>query len=193
LYDLSLMTVPEMFFIGPRRRELSATLTGLVVEIGAGTGLSLRHYPSSTRVIATEFDPVSLPRLAMRARMAPATVLVSCADAQALPFPDATFDGLACHLALCTIRNPRAALAEVRRVLKPGAPARFLEHVRGESRLQAKVQDSLAPAWTKLAAGCRLNQDTEALIEASGLRIEKVIRKGGLLLPMRLVWATAPL
>jgi ubiquinone/menaquinone biosynthesis C-methylase UbiE len=178
-----------MLFIGPRRRKLIASLEGLVLEIGAGTGLSLRYYSAGARVVATEFDTASLPRLSSRAKSAGARVVVVAADAMRLPFPDATFDGLVCNLALCTIPDPHEALAEVRRVLKPGAPARFLEHVRAGNRVQAKLQDVLAPVWSNLAGGCRLNQDTEQVIREAGLKVEQVEHRRGLLLPMKLVWA----
>ncbi|MDQ3706144.1 MAG: class I SAM-dependent methyltransferase [Chloroflexota bacterium] len=189
LYDLALQGPPEMFFIGPRRRKLIASLDGLVLEIGAGTGLSLRYYSPAARVVATEFDTASLPRLSSRARSARAGVVVAAADAMRLPFPDATFDALVCNLALCTIPDPHRALAEARRVLKPGAPARFLEHVRAGNRVQARVQDALAPAWSNFVGGCRLNQDTEQVIREAGLRVERVENRRGLLLPMKLVWA----
>lgn len=189
LYDLALQGPPEMFFIGPRRRKLIASLDGLVLEIGAGTGLSLRYYSHATRVVATEFDPANLPRLSSRAESARAEVVVAAADAMRLPFPDATFDGLVCNLALCTIPDPHQALAEARRVLKPGTPARFLEHVRAGNRVQAKVQDALAPVWSSFAGGCRLNQDTEKVIRDAGLEVERVENRRGLLLPMKLVWA----
>ena len=106
-----------------------------------------------------------------------------------LPFEDGVFDGLVCNLALCTIPDPAQALREVERVLKPGAPARFLEHVRSEGRLVGRAQDALAPMWARMADGCRLNQDTEAIIRRSGLRVEQVEVRGGLILPMKLIWA----
>lgn len=190
-YDLALQGIPEMFFIGPRRRKLIAPLQGLVLEIGAGTGLSLRYYSPSAHVVATEPDSASLTRLVDKARKVRARVSVARADAMSLPFPDATFDALVCNLALCTIPDPTRALKEAQRVLKPGAPVRFLEHVRAERRWQAGVQDKLAHLWSKVADGCRLNQDTESLIRASGLRVERVEKKRGLLLPMKLIWANS--
>jgi ubiquinone/menaquinone biosynthesis C-methylase UbiE len=192
LYDLALQGPPEMFFIGPRRRKLIDSLDGLILEIGAGTGLSLRYYSQSARVVATEFDTASLVRLRNRVKSAKATVVVAAADAMHLPFPDATFDALVCNLALCTIPDPQRALAEAHRVLKPGAPARFLEHVRGRNPIQAKVQDALAPMWSNFAGGCRLNQDTVTLIHHAGLKIAHIERRRGLLLPMVLVWAYSP-
>ena len=188
LYDLLLQGVPETFFIGPRRRVLIAPLRGLVLEIGAGTGLSLRYYHPSAQVVATEPDPASIKRLAGKIAKSKALVMAVRADAMELPFPGATFDGLVCNLALCTIPNPALALSEAVRVLKPGAPLRFLEHVRADHALQGRVQDAIAPAWKHIAGGCRLNQDTESLIKASGLRIERVEKLRGLILPMRLIW-----
>ena len=189
LYDLTVQGPPELLFIGPRRRKLIAPLRGLVLEIGAGTGLSLRYYEADTSVVATEFDTASLPRLSQRARSTRARVVVAAADAMHLPFPDSTFDGLVCNLALCTIPNPYKALSEAQRVLRPGAPARFLEHVRAGNKVQARVQDFLAPVWSKVAGGCRLNQDTEKVIRESGMQVERVENERGLLLPMKLVWA----
>ena len=189
LYDLALQGVPETFFLGPRRRKLIAPMRGLILEIGAGTGLSLRYYAPDAHVIATDPDLASLERLQSKARQASTQVSVATADAMRLPFGDDTFDGLVCNLALCTIPDPAQALMEARRVLKPGAPAHFLEHVRAETRWQARVQDALAPAWSKLADGCRLNQDTRSIIKGVGLEVNKVEKKGGVLLPMEMIWA----
>ena len=189
-YDLLMEGIPETLFLGPRRRKLIAPVRGLVLEVGAGTGISLRYYSPDATVVATDVDLASLTRLKDKARRVRARVLVAAADAARLPFPDRTFDALVCNLALCTIPDPRKALEEVRRVLKPGAPAHLLEHVRAESPTRARLQDLLAPLWAKLAGGCRLNQDTERLIREAGLVVRRVERKGGLLLPMKLIWAS---
>lgn len=190
LYDLVMQGPPEALFIGPRRRKLIAPIKGLVLEIGTGTGLSLRYYSRDARVVATEPEMASVERLVLKAAKSEAAVTVVAADAMRLPFADGTFDGLVCNLALCTIPDPSLALAEACRVLKPGAPVRFLEHVRAEAHWQGRMQDFLAPAWSKIADGCRLNQETEQIVRAAGLRVERIERKGGLLLPMRLIWAT---
>ena len=190
-YDL-VMRGPEMLYFGPKRRRLVRSLGGRVLEIGAGTGLSLSHYRPGATIVATEPDPASVARLLERAHDAPPDVCVVAADATRLPFAASTFDALVCHLALCTIPNPEAALAEAVRALKPGAPARFLEHVRSDGRFWSSVQDRLAPAWHRVASGCRLNQDTETIVSASGLQIERVQRAGGLIFPVRLIWARTP-
>jgi ubiquinone/menaquinone biosynthesis C-methylase UbiE len=189
MYDLALQGPVETLVLGPRRRRLIAPLNGLILEIGAGTGLSLHYYSASSRVIATEPDTANLLRLQKKARHAHARITSIAASAMSLPFADGTFDGLVCNLALCTIPDPAIALMEVRRVLKPGSPARFLEHVRSGNPVSARAQDALAPLWAKIADGCRLNQDTERIIREAGLRIEKVEKRRGLLLPMKLIWA----
>lgn len=188
-YDLIIQGPPETIFLGPMRRKLITPMKGLVLDVGAGTGLSLRYYAPGTRVVATDVHEASLARLKNKARSSPAArVLVTASSAEHLPFPDNTFDGLVCNLALCTIPDPRAALAEIRRVLKPGSPARFLEHVRADGGWESGMQDLLAPTWAMLAGGCRLNQDTEKLIRAAGLRVMHVEKRSGLLLPVKLIW-----
>ncbi len=177
-----------MFFLAPSRRRLIAPLKGLILEIGAGTGFSLSHYSPGVTVIATEPDLASVGRLAEKARKSVATVVPIAASAHDLPFGDCLFDGLVCQLALCTIPDPARALAEAKRVLKPGAPMRFLEHVRADRPWQAWMQDRLAPLWFKLAGGCRLNQDTERVVRDSGLHVELVVKRGGIFLPMKLIW-----
>lgn len=191
-YDLLLQGIPETFILGPRRSAVISSVRGLVLEIGAGTGLSLRYYSPAARVVATDIDLAGLERLAGKALDKGRVARVAVASAERLPFPDGAFDALVCNLALCTIPDPTGALAEARRVLKPGAPARFLEHVRAGNHIQARGQDLLAPAWARMAGGCRLNQDTERIVRASGLTIERVVEKRGLLLPMKLIWARNP-
>jgi ubiquinone/menaquinone biosynthesis C-methylase UbiE len=189
MYDLALQGPVEALVLGSRRRKLIAPLNGLILEIGAGTGLSLCYYSASSQVIATEPDVASLLRLRDKAVHARARITPIAASAMSLPFADNTFNGLVCNLALCTIPDPALALAEVRRVLKPGSPARFLEHVRSGNPISARTQDVLAPLWAKVADGCRLNQDTERIIREAGLRVERVEKRRGFLLPMKLVWA----
>ena len=191
-YDLALRAGPEALYLGPKRRKLVHSLDGLLLEIGAGTGLSLQHFGRGAVVVATEPDAASVRRLVRKLPRTEAVVRVVAADAAQLPFPDGKFDGLVCHLALCTISPPEAAIAEALRVLKPGAPARFLEHVRSGSRFWARVQDALAPAWSRMAGGCRLNQDTERLLSRSGILVEHVERVGGLIFSTRMIWARAP-
>jgi ubiquinone/menaquinone biosynthesis C-methylase UbiE len=98
-------------------------------------------------------------------------VEVSAAGAEALPYPDGSFDTVVSTLVLCTVPDQEAALDEVRRVLRPGGRLLFIEHVRAAGSA-ARWQDRLEPLWRRLLAGCHPNRDTVAAIEEAGFEIE---------------------
>lgn len=163
--------------IGDHRRRLLAGLTGRVLEVGAGNGLNFPHYPATvTEVLAIEPEPY-LRRLAMAAAsQAPAPIRVADGTAEALPADDATFDGVVASLVLCTVTDPDQALAEVRRVLRPGGTLRFYEHVRATDPRLARWQDQLERPWGWLVGGCHPNRDTVAAITAAGLQMVRLDR-----------------
>jgi ubiquinone/menaquinone biosynthesis C-methylase UbiE len=151
------------------RAELVADLDGLVVEIGAGTGLMLPHYPRDIRVVATEPDLAALRRAAERAGPAPARIVLAAADAGSLPFPPATFDAAVSASVLCTVPSVTGALRELHRVLRPGGRLRLLEHVRSDRPAAGLLMDVFNPVWRALnGAGCNLNRDVEAALPAAG-------------------------
>src|SRR5215470_7784716 len=113
IYDASL-AIGERRGMAARRGELLASARGRVLELGAGTGLNLRHYPDGVELVVSEPDPAMRARLKRRAGTA---VRVVDAGAESLPFPDDSFDTVVSTLVLCTVADPDAALAEVRRVL----------------------------------------------------------------------------
>jgi ubiquinone/menaquinone biosynthesis C-methylase UbiE len=163
--------------IGDHRRRLLAGLTGRVIEVGAGNGLNFPHYPATiTEVLAVEPEPY-LRRLALAAaeqELAPIRVVDGTAEA--LPAHDATFDTVVASLVLCTVADPDQALAETRRVLRPGGRLRFYEHVRAEDPRLARWQDRLQRPWGWLVGGCHPNRDTVAAITAAGLRLVQLDR-----------------
>jgi len=163
--------------IGDHRRRLLAGLTGRVLEVGAGTGLNFPHYPATvTEVLAIEPEPY-LRRLALAAaRQAPVPIRVVDGTAEALPAPDRTVDTVVASLVLCTVADLDQALAEVRRVLRPGGRLRFYEHVRAEEPREARWQDRLERPWGWLVGGCHPNRDTVAAITAAGLRLVQLDR-----------------
>ena len=161
----------ERTWLGKRRADLVARATGQVLEIGAGTGANLAHYRDVERVVAAEPDPAMRARLRSRLDRAAVPIEVSDAPAEHLGFPDASVDTVVCTLVLCSVADPDAALAELRRVLRPGGRLLVLEHVRGEGR-RARWQDRVTPLWRRVGAGCHPNRDTVAAIERAGFHLE---------------------
>ena len=161
LYDTALRR-GERAGMADHRRALLAAASGRVLEIGAGTGLNLPFYPDGADVVLTEPDPAM-------ARKLDSPVLA--ASAEALPFEDAAFDTAVTTLVLCTVADPERAVAELRRVLRPGGRLLFIEHVRGSERL-ARWQDRLDGAWRRVAKGCHANRDTLATLRAGGFEVE---------------------
>ena len=155
------------------RRQLLAGTEGATIEIGAGTGLNLEHYPEAvTRLVLAEPDRHMRRRLRRRVDALGRAAEVIDASAERLPFPDATFDTAVVTLVLCSVPHPQVALAEIARVLKPNGRLLFIEHVRSGDPKLAKRQDRIRPVYNLV--GCNPNRDTLAAIEASALRVESV-------------------
>lgn len=152
------------------RARLLGDLEGEILELGAGTGLNLPHYRRATRIVAVEPSDSMASRLRERAATAPAPVEVVEARAEALPFPNASFDHVVCVLVLCSVRDVDAALAEARRVLRPDGTLVLLEHVRGTGR-RAWWQERLTPIQRRLADGCHLDRDTGGAVAAAGFDV----------------------
>ncbi len=166
LYDAGLKASEEAG-LREMRRELVAEAGGRVLELGAGTGANLELYPSSiAELTLVEPDPHMTKRLREKLAASDRAAVVVEAPAERLPFDDDAFDTAVATLVLCTVPDPRTAIAELARVLKPGGTLLFLEHVRGEPRL-ARWQDRLERPWRFLADGCHCNRDTLAMIAAS--------------------------
>lgn len=149
------------------RRRLVEGAGGEVLEIGAGTGKNLPLYGAAERLVALEPDPAMRDRAHMAARESRVPVEMVEGDAMALPFGDASFDTLVFSLVLCTVPDPEQALAEARRVLRPGGTLCFYEHVRADDPEHARWQDRLERPWGWFGGGCHPNRDTVAAVEAA--------------------------
>jgi len=155
-----------------RRRTLLHDAVGRVVEIGAGTGLNLRHYPDDiAELVLVEPEVTMRLRLARRVKQHARVAHVVDARAESLPLPDASVDTVVSTLVLCTVDDPERALREIARVLRPGGQLLFIEHVRSSSRLLAACQDRLLEPWRRFAGGCRCNRPTVELMRACGFDV----------------------
>lgn len=159
------------------RRDQLAAARGRVLEIGAGSGLSVPNYPHTVdELVLVEPNPAFRRRLAEMVDRPPGRVSIIDADGHNLPFPDASFDTVTASLVFCSIDDPAPVLAEIHRVLKPGGRFLFHEHVRGRG-VRGVVQDLLTPLQRRLADGCRPNRDFEALLAASPLDVVAVVHE----------------
>lgn len=170
LYDASFVKA-EKEGLADERAKLIAQATGDVLEIGAGTGLNLAHYgPGVTSLVLTEPSEPMADQL--RGKLGDRSdAQVEIVGAESLPFADESFDCVVCTLVLCTVDDPDAAVAEIRRVLRPGGRLLLIEHVRNEDPSSAKWQDRFERPWKAFGNGCRCNRDTAATVSANGFDV----------------------
>src|SRR5204862_502625 len=155
------------FFMNP----LLAGRSGRVLEVGAGNGMNFGHYPATvTEVLALEPEPYLRERAQAAARDAPVPVTVREGVAHPLPAEDDEFDAAVASLVLCSVPDPDQAVAELRRVVRPGGELRFLEHVRSSRPRKAHVQQALdrTGVWPLVGGGCRCARDTPPTLQRNG-------------------------
>jgi ubiquinone/menaquinone biosynthesis C-methylase UbiE len=164
--------------VAEHRQALLAGLKGRVIEVGAGNGLNFAHYPDEvTSVLAVEPEPHLLRIASNNARRARVPIDLVFGLAERLPAAPASFDAAVVSLVLCTVANQRAALSEIRRVLRTGGGLRFFEHVRAGTPALERLQRALdATIWPAVAGGCHASRDTIAAIEQAGFKIERIDR-----------------
>jgi ubiquinone/menaquinone biosynthesis C-methylase UbiE len=165
--------------LGRLRESVLADARGRLLIVGLGPGHDLDHLPGAvTSVVALE--PSDSMRVAAQTRVRSATdrgiaIDVIDAPAERIPLPDDSVDSVLVAYVLCSVDNPRAALAELRRVLRPGGTVHVLEHVRARpgSVIRA-LQRCVAPVWPLLAGGCQVDRQTGALLEEEGFDVSDI-------------------
>jgi ubiquinone/menaquinone biosynthesis C-methylase UbiE len=158
----------------PLRRRALEDVSGVVLEIGFGSGGNLPVYPAEVeRVVAVEPSDVGRELAGKRLEASRVPVEFAGLDGEALPLPDASVDNAVSTWTLCTIPDVVAAVREVRRVLKPGGRFFFLEHGRSPDPKVARNQDRFDGLEQRLAGGCHLNRDIRGIVEQGGLTVEQ--------------------
>ncbi|HWM49259.1 MAG TPA: class I SAM-dependent methyltransferase [Xanthobacteraceae bacterium] len=157
----------------PYRERIAAAAQGRVLEIGIGSGLNLPFYsPAVSEVLGLE-PSARLIAMAQRAAHESAQpVRLVEGSAEAIPLDAGSVDSVVTTWTLCSIPNAGAALAEMRRVLRPGGRLLFVEHGRAPDAGVRVWQDRLTPVWRTLAGGCHLNRPIRAMIEDAGFAID---------------------
>lgn len=173
-YDRQISFFERVLF-GGGREWVCSQAEGQVLEIAAGTGRNLAFYPPGVRLTLTEFSPRMLEIAKQRRVELGREADLRVGDAQQLEFADDSFDTVVCTLGLCTIPDDAAAVAEVRRVLRPGGRFILLEHVRSPRRGIARGQLLLDPLSVRFQADHIAREPLERLI-AQGFEIERLER-----------------
>jgi SAM-dependent methyltransferase len=159
-----------------QRAKIIPRAEGRVLELGIGMGLNLALYDPAKVSSVTGVDPA--PQLRAAAESAPRDprldVSVQPGSAEDLPFEDGAFDTVVCTFTLCSVHTPALALAEARRVLKPGGTFLFCEHGLAPDPAVAKWQRRIEPIWKRIAGGCHLTRPVSSAIAAAGFKLGKV-------------------
>ena len=155
------------------RERIIPKARGLVVEIGFGSGLNLPYYDPAkvSRLSGIEPDPSTLGIARKRLGEFRMPIELIEGRAEELPLPKGGVDTAVVTYALCTIPDPRRALCEIRRILKPSGRLLFIEHEQSTEPWRSRSQDRLNGLWGRLAGGCHLNRTPQQLIEEAGFVI----------------------
>jgi ubiquinone/menaquinone biosynthesis C-methylase UbiE len=161
--------------LGRWRRKVGKSVTGRLLDVGFGTGLSLPHYPPSVEVVGVDASLGMLRFARQEASERGRVVRLVQVDAEHLAFPDQSFDSVAFNLCLCTVPDPARAIREAVRVARPGAPMIFLEHVRSHWLPVALVQDALGPVFVALEQD-HVNRRTAETVKRAGVEVLSIDR-----------------
>jgi ubiquinone/menaquinone biosynthesis C-methylase UbiE len=159
--------------ITPFRKRIGQAAEGRVLDVGIGSGVNLMFYGAQVeRVYGVDPSPELLRFAGERRRNTPAPVELLCGSGEALPLDSNSIDTATLTFTLCTIGDPAAALAEIRRVLKPRGRLLFAEHGRAPEPAVARWQDRITPLWKRIAGGCHLNRKPDDLLRSAGFRVD---------------------
>ena len=168
----------EFFSFADFRRDLLSQARGKILEIGVGTGKNLPWYPPGADLTGIDVSPRMLERARKKAEERGMHPCLEVMDVEKMTFSDQTFDTAVSTFVFCSVLHPQRGLAEIRRVLKKGGTALFLEHVRSDNTLAGAVMDLVNPVINALV-GPHINRRTVDFIEEAGFEILSVENRGG--------------
>ncbi len=171
-YDWA-MRKTEQRCLNQWRRELLSQATGALLEIGAGTGINLPHYPANlSKMTLSEPDPQMRRKLSRKLGVKYQHVEIAHWGAEQIELPDHSVDTIVSSLVLCSVSDQQQALKELHRLLRPGGQLLFLEHIIAAEAKTVRWQKRIEPVWKRCSGNCHLTRDTLRNIEATGLQIE---------------------
>ncbi|HXF06106.1 MAG TPA: class I SAM-dependent methyltransferase [Blastocatellia bacterium] len=151
------------------KEALFSPLSGLVVEIGPGTGVNLAHYPKGVRWVGIEPNPYMVPYLRSKGEHLGLPLDIRVEQAPELSLPTGSADAVVTTLVLCTVADVEGTLQEIRRILKPGGRYVFIEHMAAPIGTRTRrLQDLVCPVWSFLADGCKPNRELWRALETAG-------------------------
>jgi ubiquinone/menaquinone biosynthesis C-methylase UbiE len=157
------------------REQLVVAACGRVLEIGIGSGLNIPFYPRSLEVlIGIDPSPEMLAKARKQAAWVHFPVRLMEGEAENLPLEDGSLDSVVMTWTLCSVRDPLAALGQIRRVLRPGGRLIFIEHGLAPEAEVRRWQERITPLWRRIAGGCHLNRPVDALIKEAGLSLAEL-------------------
>ena len=156
----------------PQRERVTAGLTGTVLELGFGSGHNVAHYPPAvTEVLAVEPSLLARELAASRVAASPVPVSFVGLEGERVPLPDDSCDSALSTFTLCTIPGVEQALAEVRRILRPGGRFHFLEHGRAPDEGVVRWQRRIDRVWPHVAGGCHVSRSIPGLLRDAGFEV----------------------
>ncbi len=159
------------------RKETLDGITGKVLDIGFGIGFNLQHYPDTvTSVVALDPSEGMNRRAARFVAESSIPLTFARERAEEMSFNDGAFDAVVSTFTLCTVRNTKESLQQIRRVLKREGSFHFLEHVAASERRDRRLQDLLNPINKRVFCGCYLNRDTGKSITEAGFQVKEIKR-----------------
>lgn len=158
------------------RSQVVPQASGTVLEIGMGSGINLRFYDADRVGLVYGLEPSEGMRRKARKNLEGSPVAVEWLGlpGEKIPLEDNSVDTVVLTFTLCTIPDYKSALAQMKRVLKPGGELLFLEHGQSPDSDVQKWQNRLTPGWKKLAGGCHLNRPIAELIGDAGFEVEEL-------------------